>query len=302
MADFLTNLDNLHDHLASTYPGTRAPSFGVKPGPSGQILLHYYNDRKGLHPVVLGIVKVAGKEIFNTEVSANISVVSEFGDRAHATMEVTEQNKEGKSCLLRSGSKASETLSKLREDLAIGRSGGQVECLLLDCDENFFGEDLTDNCHAMSVIADGRGMANTVFVVRTKEGVLKPRGSDNSQHDGGDGSSPAVLRLKGQMVSVEDAQSILLLCSPRVKDIGDMQRIGLFFSDLAIHDPARELFLRSHYQCGERELIEKQDEATDRVLMLQSKLDEDKKLTEELVHSILPSKVSVLLMTLSKNS
>ncbi|KAH7967804.1 hypothetical protein HPB52_002554 [Rhipicephalus sanguineus] len=46
MADFLTNLDNLHDHLASTYPGMRAPSFRVTPGPSGQILLHYYSDRK----------------------------------------------------------------------------------------------------------------------------------------------------------------------------------------------------------------------------------------------------------------
>ncbi|KAL3178258.1 hypothetical protein MRX96_038768 [Rhipicephalus microplus] len=118
MADFLTNLDNLHDHLASTYPGMRAPSFRVTPGPSGQILLHYYSDRKGLHPIVLGIVKVVGREFFNTEVRANISVVSEFGDRAHVTMEVTEQNKEGKSCLLPSN--AAETLSNSPEDLPIG--------------------------------------------------------------------------------------------------------------------------------------------------------------------------------------
>ncbi|KAH7955181.1 hypothetical protein HPB49_025028 [Dermacentor silvarum] len=252
MADFLTNLDNLHDHLASTYPGMRAPSFRVTPGPSGQILLHYYSDRKGLHPIVLGIVKVVGREFFNTEVRANISVVSEFGDRAHVTMEVTEQNKEGKSCLLPSN--ASETLSNCPEDLPMG-----------------------------------------VFVVQTKEGVLRPRGSNKSEVDGGDSSSPPVLRLKGQMVSVEETQSILFLCSPRVKDIDDMRRIGLFFSDLAIHDPARELFLRSHHHRGERELIEKLDEATNRLKMLQSKLDEDKKRTEELLHSILPSKVAMRL-------
>lgn len=54
----------------------------------------------GLHPIVLGIVKVVGKQFFNTEVRANISVVSEFGDRAHVTLEITEQNKEGKSTLL----------------------------------------------------------------------------------------------------------------------------------------------------------------------------------------------------------
>ncbi|KAH9373188.1 hypothetical protein HPB48_004933 [Haemaphysalis longicornis] len=105
MADFLTNLDNLHDHLASTYPGMRAPSFRVTPGP-------------WLHPIVLGIVKVVGKEFFNTEVRADISVVSEFGDRAHVTLEITEQNKEGKSCLL--PSHASETLSNRPEDLPMG--------------------------------------------------------------------------------------------------------------------------------------------------------------------------------------
>ncbi|XP_050039223.1 guanylate cyclase soluble subunit beta-1-like [Dermacentor andersoni] len=325
MADFLTNLDNLHDHLASTYPGMRAPSFRVTPGPSGQILLHYYSDRKGLHPIVLGIVKVVGREFFNTEVRANISVVSEFGDRAHVTMEVTEQNKEGKSCLLPSN--ASETLSNCPEDLPMGvrtmcvafpfhvlfgrdfgimqagngllrlaghrwkesrAQGGQR----LKFDDIFEITRPVIDCTFESI----RSYCNQVFVVQTKEGVLKPRGSNNSEVDGGDSStSPPVLRLKGQMVSVEETQSILFLCSPRVKDIDDMRRIGLFFSDLAIHDPARELFLRSHHHRGERELIEKLDEATNRLRMLQSKLDEDKKRTEELLHSILPSKVAMRL-------
>ncbi|XP_075743408.1 guanylate cyclase soluble subunit beta-1-like [Rhipicephalus microplus] len=324
MADFLTNLDNLHDHLASTYPGMRAPSFRVTPGPSGQILLHYYSDRKGLHPIVLGIVKVVGREFFNTEVRANISVVSEFGDRAHVTMEVTEQNKEGKSCLLPSN--AAETLSNSPEDLPIGvrtmcaafpfhvlfgRDFGIMQAgngLLrlaghrwkesraqggrrLKFDDIFEITRPVIDCTFESI----RSYCNQVFVVQTKEGVLKPRGSSKSEHDGAGVPNPPVLRLKGQMVSVEETNSIMFLCSPRVKDIDDMQRIGLFFSDLAIHDPARELFLRSHHHRGERELIEKLDEATNRLRMLQSKLDEDKKRTEELLHSILPSKVAKLL-------
>ncbi|KAH9373189.1 hypothetical protein HPB48_004934 [Haemaphysalis longicornis] len=139
-----------------------------------------------------------------------------------------------------------------------------------------------------------RELLPQVFVVQTKEGVLKPRAvaSEAGEDDAAAAATSPVLRLKGQMVSVEETQSILFLCSPRVKDIDDMRRMGLFFSDLAIHDPARELFLRSHHHRGERELIEKLDEATNRLRMLQSKLDEDKKRTEELLHSILPSKAS----------
>ncbi|XP_065303181.1 guanylate cyclase soluble subunit beta-1-like isoform X4 [Dermacentor albipictus] len=323
MADFLTNLDNLHDHLASTYPGMRAPSFRVTPGPSGQILLHYYSDRKGLHPIVLGIVKVVGKEFFNTEVRANISVVSEFGERAHVTLEVTETNKEGKSCLL--PSHAADTLSSRPEDL---RMGVKTMCAAFPFHVLFrrdFGilqagkgllrlvghrwkesraqgrrlkfDDIFDitrpviECTFESI----RSYCNQVFVVQTKEGVIKPLSANCPDDDDTVNSSPKVLRLKGQMVSVEETHSILFLCSPRVKDIDDMRRIGLFFSDLAIHDPARELFLRSHHHRGERELIEKLDEATNRLRMLQSKLDEDKKRTEELLHSILPSKVAKLL-------
>ncbi|CAN8005910.1 unnamed protein product [Ixodes hexagonus] len=317
MADFLTNLDNLHDHLASTYPGMRAPSFRVTPGPNGQILLHYYSDRKGLHPIVLGIVKVVGKQFFDTEVSANISVVSEFGDRAHVTLEITELNKEGKSSLLPSN--VLETLSNRPEDLPIGvktmcaafpfhvvfgKDFGVVQAgkgLLrltghlwkqskaqgrrLKFDDLFEISRPVIDCTFESI----RSYCNQVFVVQTREGVLQyPREEEEAGSDQG----RPLLRLKGQMVSVEETRSILFLCSPRVKDIDDMRRIGLFFSDLAIHDPARELFLRSHHHRGERELIEKLDEATNRLKMLQSKLDEDKKKTEELLHSILPSKVA----------
>ncbi|XP_077520446.1 guanylate cyclase soluble subunit beta-1-like [Amblyomma americanum] len=327
MADFLTNLDNLHDHLASTYPGMRAPSFRVTPGPSGQILLHYYSDRKGLHPIVLGIVKVVGREFFNTEVRANIFNVSEFGDKAHVTMEVTEKNTQGKSCLLPSN--ASETLSNRPEDLPMGmrtmcaafpfhvlfgRDFGILQAgkgLLrltghrwkenrghhLKFDEVFEITRPVIECTFESI----RSYCNQVFVVQTKEGVLKPAATATSNpEDVGDKNSPdapppPVLRLKGQMVSVEETQSIMFLCSPRVKDIDDMQRMGLYFSDLAIHDPARELILRSHHHRGERELIEKLDEATNRLRMLQSKLDEDKKRTEELLHGILPAKVAKLL-------
>lgn len=54
------NLDALHDHLGTLYPGMRAPSFRCTERPEdGALILHYYSDRPGLEHIVIGIVKVS---------------------------------------------------------------------------------------------------------------------------------------------------------------------------------------------------------------------------------------------------
>lgn len=59
---WLQNLDALHDHLATIYPGMRAPSFRCTVRPEdGALILHYYSDRPGLEHIVIGIVKVSKK-------------------------------------------------------------------------------------------------------------------------------------------------------------------------------------------------------------------------------------------------
>lgn len=91
--DFLTNLDNLHDHLASIYPGMRAPSFRVTRHLNGprkestadclqeqrqesagarqqqSMYLHYYSERAGLSPIVKGLVLAVAREFFQTEIT-----------------------------------------------------------------------------------------------------------------------------------------------------------------------------------------------------------------------------------------
>lgn len=89
--DFLTNLDNLHDHLASIYPGMRAPSFRVTrhmntnrsdqdihlsqsavcASLTGSMYLHYYSERAGLSPIVKGLVMAVAREFFHTDISVS---------------------------------------------------------------------------------------------------------------------------------------------------------------------------------------------------------------------------------------
>ncbi|UYV65001.1 GUCY1B3, partial [Cordylochernes scorpioides] len=70
--DFLQNLDALHDHLATIYPGMRAPSFRCTELGSGGLLLHYYSERDGLEPIVVGIVKAVASKLHNTEVEVEV--------------------------------------------------------------------------------------------------------------------------------------------------------------------------------------------------------------------------------------
>lgn len=71
LSDFLCNLDALHDHLGSIYPGMRAPSFRVT-NRDGVIILHYYSIRDGLEHIVLGIVKTVARKLLKTEVSQSL--------------------------------------------------------------------------------------------------------------------------------------------------------------------------------------------------------------------------------------
>ena len=68
MYDISQNLDALHDHLATIYPGMRAPSFRVTERADGALILHYTSERKGLEHVVIGMVRTVAKKLHNRNV------------------------------------------------------------------------------------------------------------------------------------------------------------------------------------------------------------------------------------------
>ncbi|XP_037921995.1 guanylate cyclase soluble subunit beta-1 isoform X2 [Hermetia illucens] len=75
--DFLQNLDALHDHLGTLYPGMRAPSFRCTEK-DGSLILHYYSERPGLEHIVIGIVKAVASKLHGVEV--NIEIIKRKGE------------------------------------------------------------------------------------------------------------------------------------------------------------------------------------------------------------------------------
>ncbi|KAL5239653.1 hypothetical protein ACI65C_007063 [Semiaphis heraclei] len=92
--DFLQNLDALHDHLGTLYPGMRAPSFRcTERTEDGALVLHYYSDRPGLEYIVIGIVKTVASKLHNTEVEVEILQTKEECD--HVQFLITDKNTTG---------------------------------------------------------------------------------------------------------------------------------------------------------------------------------------------------------------
>jgi len=72
----LQNLDALHDHLGTIYPGMRAPSFRCTDAEKGNnLILHYYSEREGLQDIVIGIIKTVAQQIHGTEIEMKVSLV-----------------------------------------------------------------------------------------------------------------------------------------------------------------------------------------------------------------------------------
>lgn len=67
------NLDALHDHLGTIYPGMRAPSFRCTDAEKGNsLILHYYSEREGLQDIVIGIIKTVAQQIHGTEIHMKV--------------------------------------------------------------------------------------------------------------------------------------------------------------------------------------------------------------------------------------
>ena len=73
---FFSNLDSLHEHLSTKYPGMRPPSFRVLDGPAnGTLILRYASERIGLAHFVIGSIKAAAEFLLEhpVEIKARIT-------------------------------------------------------------------------------------------------------------------------------------------------------------------------------------------------------------------------------------
>jgi hypothetical protein len=79
LPEFLQNLDNLHARVGLSFPELQPPSFLCSELEQESLKLHYYSDRPGLTPMVVGMLKGLAEK-FNTDVDIQLTKSKEDGN------------------------------------------------------------------------------------------------------------------------------------------------------------------------------------------------------------------------------
>uniref|UniRef100_A0A8D1DEZ9 Guanylate cyclase soluble subunit beta-1 n=2 Tax=Sus scrofa TaxID=9823 RepID=A0A8D1DEZ9_PIG len=296
--EFLQNLDALHDHLATIYPGMRAPSFRCTDAEKGKgLILHYYSEREGLQDIVIGIIKTVAQQIHGTEI--DMKVIQQRNEECDHTQFLIEEKEskeedfyEDLDRFEENGTQESRispyTFCKafpfhiiFDRDLVVTQCGNAIYRVLPQLQPG--------NCSLLSVFSLVRphidisfhgilSHINTVFVLRSKEGLLDVEKSECE--DELTGTEISCLRLKGQMIYLPEADSILFLCSPSVMNLDDLTRRGLYLSDIPLHDATRDLVLLGEQFREEYKLTQELEILTDRLQLTLRALEDEKKKTD----------------------
>ncbi|XP_072040201.1 guanylate cyclase soluble subunit beta-1-like [Amphiura filiformis] len=307
---FLENLDALHDHLASIYPGMRAPSFRCSKRESdGAMILHYYSERDGLEHVVIGLVREVAKALHNSEIVVTI-YKNKGEDCDHVQFIVVEKSRTSEETDTCSGGVSSRHLDSLSKepkispatfcrifpfhvmfdrDMYIKQTGTSVLRVLPQLG--------TDRCKVTDVFLMMRphmdftfksilSHLNTMFVLGSKPGMAVQAYDDETN------VKPATIKMKGQMFYVAESDEILYLCSPSVMNLDELRRRHLYLSDIPLHDATRDLVLVSEKFEAEYKLTQKLEVLTDKLQQTYRDVELEKGKTDSLLYSVLPPPVA----------
>ncbi|KAH9421795.1 Guanylate cyclase soluble subunit beta-1 [Dermatophagoides pteronyssinus] len=304
--DFLQNLDALHDHLATIYPGMKAPSFRCSERIDGSLILHYYSEREGLEHIVIGIVKAVANKLHGQDVEVNI-IKRKGDDCDHVQFEIIEKVKaKPVSNQIGMGNMDQININQFMsfenkispltfckafpfhlvfdKNMILRQAGISMARVLPAFTEN--------ECNITQVMDMIRphmeftfnnilAHINTVFVLRTKFGNYNENGKEFTR-----------MRLKGQMIYVPETDLVLFLCSPSVLNLDDLNRRGLYLSDIPLHDATRDLILLSEQFEAEYKLTKNLEILTDKLQQTYRELEDEKRKTDRLLYSVLPPSVA----------
>ena len=313
LQDFLANLDSLHDHVSTIYPHMTAPSFCCSPGRRGdEFLLHYHSQRDGLEPLVIGLVKAVARQYFKMEV--RMELLTKKGDEGSdhsvfAVQEVAHYEQSPMEEALRCSTPrvfpdqplvTPEVFCKsfpfhvvFSRNMEILQCGSTLSVLLsgaLQKDPNIYSHFTIDHPLIKFTFVSILSHINTFFVLRMTSQVSSPAMKFRLRRDA------VPLSLRGQMIYLRESDSLLFLCSPRVKQLQDLERAGLYLSDIPLHDATRGLLMIG--QAAESEFINSVhlEELVLELQSVQKSLEEEKQRMASLLREMLPVTVADSLM------
>ncbi|XP_027987816.2 guanylate cyclase soluble subunit alpha-2 [Eptesicus fuscus] len=307
LQDFFNGFDALLEHIRTSF-GKQAtlesPSFLCKELPEGTLMLHYFHPHQIVGFAMLGMIKAAGKKIYQLDVEVE-QVANELcsdgsnpGNCSCLTFLIKECESTNISKNLAQGT------SQVPEDLRISINTfcrafpfhlmfdphmsvlqlgeGLRKQLRCDTHKVLSFEDCFEIVSPKVTATFERVLLrlSTPFVIRTK-----PEASGTENKD-------KVMEVKGQMIHVPESNSILFLGSPCVDKLDELMGRGLHLSDIPIHDATRDVILVGEQAKAQDGLKKRMDKLKATLERTHQALEEEKKKTVDLLYSIFPGDVA----------
>ncbi|CAG5117368.1 unnamed protein product, partial [Candidula unifasciata] len=298
--EFFSNIDGLQDQVKA-YPrfqGQQPPSFRCE-RKDDKLLLHFYSLRHSIVSFVAGIVDGVSRFLFSTDLQIEISPSRSLTSPHHIFFITNSNNENSANQLFR----YSVNMSTDPNDSKIGvRTFCDCFPFHVVFDENLNITQLGTALARMIVPnVSSKGMhfstyfdvlkptvkfslssilsrVNSSFFVRTK-GLSSHRLSEN-------------LELKGQMLFLQETNSILFLGSPSVEKLDELIGKGIYISDIPIHDATRDVILVGE-QTKAQDGLKKRMEQLKRSIEAASKaVDLEKQKNVDLLLEIFPPKIA----------
>ncbi|KAE8749520.1 hypothetical protein FOCC_FOCC003785 [Frankliniella occidentalis] len=140
---------------------------------------------------------------------------------------------------------------------------------------------------------------NNIFELVTVEPVLTGRPFDRnrsmllSDESASDGSAEKNLRLKGQMIYMDDWRMMMYLGTPVMPDLSSLVSTGLYINDLPMHDFSRDLMLAGTQQSVELKLaLDQEQHKSKKLEESMRRLDMEMRRTDELLYQMIPKAVA----------
>ncbi|KAL0125745.1 hypothetical protein PUN28_004655 [Cardiocondyla obscurior] len=315
--DFLNGLDNLHEYLKFSYPRMRAPSFICENETRQGLTLHYRSKRRGFVYYTMGQIREVARHFYHKELQIELVHEEVLFDTVHVTFQLTFDN--------RAFTLASLAMTREEKHLPIGA------CVLFEIFPFciVFGSDMVVRSignSLMVILPDLVGKkityffdlvrpliafkfqsvnlinilnrTNNIFELVTVEPVLTERLNERHRNeillsDELETVEDKTLRLKGQMIYMDNWKMMMYLGTPVMPDLNALIATGLYINDLSMHDFSRDLMLAGTQQSVELKLALDQEQLKSKKLEeSMRKLDEEMKRTDELLYQMIPKQVA----------
>ncbi|CAH1958014.1 unnamed protein product [Acanthoscelides obtectus] len=313
MRDFLNGLDNLHEYLKFSYPRMRAPSFICENETKQGLTLHYRSKRRGFVYYTMGQIKEVARHFYHKEMKIELVREELLFDMVHVTFQLTFDNRAftlASLAMTREEKHLPISASVLFEifpfcivfgsDMLVRSIGNSLMVILPD----LVGKKITNWFDLVRPLISFKfgsilNRTNNIFELVTVEPILNDnppaecRRHDVALSDEMELSEDRNLRLKGQMIYMDNWKMMMYLGTPVMPDLNSLINSGLYINDLSMHDFSRDLMLAGTQQSVELKLaLDQEQQKSKKLEESMRKLDEEMRRTDELLYQMIPKQVA----------